>query len=232
MTKLNSEQLQQIESKLHTDYDFYYDDSKHEIIDHIASEIEDDTQFHDFEESFNHVFEKWKNKLRETNWIGTPFYGEIKIPVFYKKQLNKSFRNDFLMMFLMLFAFPMFLYLFKDSMDIKTMNQLLLGYKIFVFSTAIFLNIYTLISYDKNPFTTVYGQIATYRNKLTLIALVSGLYIFIDKSALLKYRDDFYFVWLMLILFNTFYFPFIVKYCNYFRHLKTVNRIKKMQFNY
>ena len=46
--KLTTEQVQQIENKLYNDYDFYYDDTKYEVIDHIASEIEEDMQFNSF----------------------------------------------------------------------------------------------------------------------------------------------------------------------------------------
>ncbi len=35
--KLSAEQIHQIEEKIYVDYDFYYDDAKHEVLDHIAS---------------------------------------------------------------------------------------------------------------------------------------------------------------------------------------------------
>src|SRR5690606_30579887 len=92
--KLSAEQIHQIEKKLYVDYDFYYDDAKHEVIDHIASEIEEEMETNSFESSFNKAFDNWHNRLREVEWSGMHLYGKIKMPLFYKDQLFSSFRND------------------------------------------------------------------------------------------------------------------------------------------
>ena len=76
--KLSVEQIQQIEEKLYADYDFYYDDTKHEVIDHIASEIEEEMKDNSFETSFDKVFQNWRSRLQETEWNGMHLYGKIK----------------------------------------------------------------------------------------------------------------------------------------------------------
>jgi len=109
---LTTDQLKRIEEKLYTDYDFYYDDAKHEVIDHIASEIEEEMKSISFETAFDNVFAKWHNKLQETEWSGMHLYGKIKLPLFYKNQLMRTFRNDLFLWIGLSFLFPIIIYFF------------------------------------------------------------------------------------------------------------------------
>ncbi|WP_177761645.1 hypothetical protein [Flavobacterium sp. I3-2] len=230
---LTTEQLQQIENKLYNDYDFYYDDSKYEIIDHIASEIEDQMQTSTFQFAFDTVFDQWKSKLQETEWNGKYFYGEFKIPFFYKQQLTQNFRKDIFLWILASVLVPGIFFIFKDSMELETINSTVYIYKIIVFAIAVFLNIYTLKKYENGNYTTVYGQIAAYSNKKMLISLcaLSIFFIFIPQNSI-KYEESLN-LWLVtLLFFSAFYFSFIIKYCNYFRHLKLVNKMKRAKFNF
>lgn len=230
---LTSEQVQQIEHKLYSDYDFYYDDTKYEVIDHIASEIEEDMQFSSFETAFGKVFYNWHDKLKETEWNGRFLYSEFKIPFFYKKQLNQNFKKDIFLWILVSVLVPVILFIFKDSMDIETTNSTVFIYKIIVFAIAVFLNVFTLKKYENGKFTTVYGQIAAYSNKkmLTSLCLLSIFFIFIPQNSI-RYEESLNLWLLSLLFFSAFYFSFIIKYCNYFRHLKLVNQMKKAKFNF
>lgn len=226
--KLSTEQIQQIEEKLYVDYDFYYDDAKHEVIDHIASEIEEGMGNDSFETSFDKVFENWHDRLREVEWSGMHLYGKIKMPLFYKDQLLSTFRNDLIIWGVISLLAPVLIYLFKDSMEIETINNVVFIYKIVVFAIALILNQYVLKKYTEGNYTTVYGQIAAFSNKKALAAmsLMAFSMIFMQQNSI-KYRENLD-GWIgMLVFFNAFYFMFIIKYCNYFRHLKMVNNIKK-----
>ncbi|SFN48369.1 hypothetical protein SAMN05421741_10637 [Paenimyroides ummariense] len=226
--KLSIEQIQQIEEKLYVDYDFYYDDAKHEVIDHIASEIEEGMGNDSFETSFDKVFENWHDRLREVEWSGMHLYGKIKMPLFYKDQLLSTFRNDLIIWGVISLLAPVLIYLFKDSMEIETINNVVFIYKIVVFAIALILNQYVLKKYTEGNYTTVYGQIAAFSNKKALAAmsLMAFSMIFMQQNSI-KYRENLD-GWIgMLVFFNAFYFMFIIKYCNYFRHLKMVNNIKK-----
>lgn len=226
--QLTTNQINHIEEKLYTDYDFYYDDAKHEVIDHIASEIEEEMKLHSFEKSFDYVFAKWHDKLQETEWSGMHLYGKIKMPLFYKNQLMNTFRNDLFLWIGLCLLFPIIIYLFKDLMEIETINTTVFIYKIIVFITALFLNKYTLEKYENGTYTTVFGQIASWSNKKSMLAIS-----LMAVSMILMQRDSFRYkenieLWLgTLVFFNAFYFMFIIKYCNYFRHLKLVKNIKK-----
>lgn len=229
---LTTEQLQQIENKLYNDYDFYYDDSKYEIIDHIASEIEDQMQTSTFQFAFDTVFDQWKSKLQETEWNGNFIYGRINIPMFYKQKLNRSFRIDLLLGIILTLIFPVFLYCTNNVFDLKTLNILGFVNKVALVSIALFLNVYTFFKYKYGTFTTVYGQIAVYRNMVSLIPLLTFMVIVFSKSNILDDTESFN-SWLMLMIsINAFYMLYIIKYCNYFRHLKMVNQIKKVKFNF
>lgn len=226
--KLSQEQIQQIEEKFYIDYDFYYDDAKYEVIDHIASEIEEDMKVNSFETSFDKVFQNWHPRLKETEWSGMHLYGKVKMPLFYKKQLMSTFRNDLLVWILASFLVPLLIYIFKDSMEIETINNTVFIYKIVVFAIVVFLNKYTLEKYQNGEYTTVYGQIAAFANKKTLIALlvVAFSMIFMQRDSI-RYKENIE-LWLgTLVFFNAFYFMFIIKYANYFRHLSMVKNIRK-----
>lgn len=227
--KLITEQIKLIEEKLYIDYDFYYDDAKHEVIDHIASEIEEMMETTSFEESFDSVFQNWHNRLQETEWSGMHLYGKIKMPLFYKSQLMSTFRNDLFIWVALSLFFPAIIYLFKDAMEIETINTTVFIYKIVVFVIAVLLNKYTLNSYQNGRYTTVYGQIAAFSNKktMTAISLMAVSMILMQRNSYVYHEQNFI-LWLsVLVFFNAFYFMFIIKYCNYFRHLKLVKNIKK-----
>lgn len=228
MKQLTTEQIQLIEKKLYTDYDFYYDDAKHEVIDHIASEIEEKMKSNSFETSFNDVFTNWHSNLQETEWSGMHLYGKIKIPLFYKDQLLSTFRNDLLLWVGLSFIFPIIIYLFKDLMEIETINSTVFIYKIIVFITALFLNKYTLEKYENGTYTTVFGQIASWSNKKSMLAIsLMAVSMILMQKDNFKYKENIE-LWIgTLVFFNAFYFMFIIKYCNYFRHLKMVKNIKK-----
>lgn len=226
--KLSAEQIQQIEKKIYADYNFYYDDAKHEVIDHIASEIEEEMETDSFEASFNKVFQKWNDRLQETEWSGMHLYGKIKMPLFYKDQLMRTFRNDLIIWAVISLFVPVLIYFFKDSMEIETINNTVFIYKIVVFVIAIFLNKYTLENYKNGNYTTVYGQIATFANKKTIaaISLMAVSMIIMQRNSF-RYEENLG-LWLgTLVFFNAFFFMFVIKYCNYFRHLKMVKNIKK-----
>lgn len=225
--KLSAEQIHQIEEKLYVDYDFYYDDAKHEVLDHIASEIEEEMETNSFEASFDKAFQNWHDRLREVEWTGMHLYGKIKMPLFYKDQLFSTFRNDLIIWVVISLLAPVLIYLFKDSMEIETINSTVFIYKIVVFAVAVFLNKYTLDKYKSGNYTTVYGQIAAFSNKKTLAAMCLMAFSLIFMQQEIKYLDNIGF-WLgVLVFFNAFYFMFIIKYCNYFRHLKLIKNIKK-----
>ena len=227
--KLTAEQIQQIEKKIYADYNFYYDDAKHEVIDHIASEIEEEMETDSFEASFNKVFQKWSDRLQETEWSGMHLYGKIKMPLFYKDVLMRTFRNDVIVWIVILLLVPGLIYIFKDAMEIETINNTVFIYKIVVFVIAIFLNKYTLEKYQNEEYTTVYGQIAAYANKknVNTLSFLALPMIFMQRNSYI-YEEQNFILWLgVLVFFNAFYFIFIIKYCNYFRHLKMVKSIKK-----
>lgn len=226
--KLTTEQIQQIEEKLYADYDFYYDDTKHEVVDHIASEIEEEMKDNSFETSFDKVFQNWHSRLQETEWNGMLLYGKIKLPMFYKKQLMSSLYKDVLMLIVASLAFPLLLYFYKDSMEINTLNITVFIYKIVVLIIALFLNQYSLEKYENGDYTTIYGQIASFANNQTLIGLAIGaIPLIVMQMDFLKHKGGID-IWLLnLFFFNAFYFMFIIKYCNYFRHLKMAESIKK-----
>lgn len=227
--KLSEEQLERIENKLYTDYDFYYDDAKYEVIDHIASEIENEMQNISFETALEQVFSKWEHSLQETEWSGMHFYGKIKMPLFYKKRLQQSFRNDLFLWICVSVSLPLFLYVLQDTMEIETINTTVFIYKIAVFAIAVFLNKYTLEKYQNGEYTTVYGQIAAFANKKNLVGLVIlAFYLIYMQRSALTYREQSFNLFLgNIVFFNLFYFMFIIKYCNYFRHLKMIKSINR-----
>lgn len=226
--KLTTKQIEQIETKLLNDYRFHYDDTKHEIIDHIASEIESREENETFNMAFEKAFNQWKHKLEETEWSGMHLYGNIKAPMFYKQRLLKSFRTDLIYFVLTVMFFPLGLYFFQDSMTIDTLNNTALAYKMIIFCIAFSLNYYCIKKYKNGAYTTVYGQIAAYANNKILKALpISAIFLIFLNTNSLQYRDNIN-LWLGSLLFvNAFYFLYIIKCANYFRHLSIVKKINK-----
>src|SRR5690606_1204258 len=159
---------------------------------------------------------------------GMHIYGKIKMPMFYKKQLNQSFKNDLVLLALLSLVFPSLVYIFKDKMEINFISNLVLVYKIIVFGTVIFLNKYVSKKYENDEYTTIYGQIASFANQKAIkgLALVAFACIVMQQSSF-KSKEIIEWSVATLVWFNAFYFLFILKYCNYFRHLKMVKKIKK-----
>src|SRR5690606_13395083 len=224
--KLTTEQIQQIELKLYNDYEFYYDDAKHEIIDHIASEIENRKENESFETAFERIFTQWDSRLKDTEWNGIHFYGKIKIPAFYKQKMQKSLRTDLMYYVLAVLFFPVAIYLLKDFITLETLNRTVFVYKILLVTTAVFGNQYVLRKYETDKYTTVYGEIAQFANKRNLGPLLLLSFVTLSSQEL-RYWTTFN-IWLLSLTFiNAFYFLFIIKYCNYFRHLSMVKKIRK-----
>jgi hypothetical protein len=75
--KLTAEQIRFIDKNL-LDNGVFYEDVKLELIDHIASDIENQMEIHntEFNEIFQTVFNKWKGLLESTSssaWLGILF---------------------------------------------------------------------------------------------------------------------------------------------------------------
>jgi len=228
---LTKEQLKQIEDKLYNDYDFHYDDSKYEIIDHIASEIEEKMQFDSFESVCENVFNQWRDRLKETEWNGKYLYGKIKIPAFYKSKVDKTFKVDFMIWLVATISFPLFLIICKNSFSINVINEIFNGYKIIVCTLVILLNLYLIKELKENSINTVYKEIATYNvSKNLKPVLFLSLYFMLFYTKINPEKIQLAIVF--SLFFNAFLFMFLLKYCNYFRHLKIVNRIKTMKFNF
>lgn len=223
---LSPEQLKKIESRLYKAYDFYYDDTKYEIIDHIALEIESLMPCHSFSTAFDITFEKWHHQLQETEWNGMYIYGSMKIPLLYKKQLQQSFYLDFIYYLAAVLLLPLLLFLLKDQLEIKTINHIAFIYKILLSGSAILSSWYVVNHYKKGNYTTVYGQIAVFNTKKNITPITLLSIIFTAQNQLTYYENmD---IWLLSLLFiNMFFFLFIIKNANYLRHLQTVKKIKK-----
>src|SRR5690606_28527391 len=130
-------------------------------------------------------------------------------------QLMPTFKNDLIILIFISLLAPVLIYLFKDSMEIETINSIVFIYKLVVFASAILLNQYVLKKYKEGNYTTVYGQIAAFANKKNALPLGVLSIIYINQD--IEYAESLN-LWLSFLLFcNIFYFGFIIKYCNYFR---------------
>lgn len=70
MKRLNLEQIKQIENFLIEYYHIKYEDIRDEVLDHIASEIEDKmTNGMVYEAAFKQTFNKWNKELTPHLWI-------------------------------------------------------------------------------------------------------------------------------------------------------------------
>jgi len=85
MIVLNQQQLQHIESFLIEHYKLYYVDIKAEVVDHMASEIEEQISAgKTYEEAFVLVIAKWDKDLKVSKW----FYKNV--PAFIAKMWMKE----------------------------------------------------------------------------------------------------------------------------------------------
>ncbi|WP_010251016.1 hypothetical protein [Myroides injenensis] len=70
MERLNLEQIKQVENFLIDYYQIKFDDIRDEVLDHIASEIEDKmTNGIAYEAAFKQTFNKWNKELTPHLWI-------------------------------------------------------------------------------------------------------------------------------------------------------------------
>lgn len=147
--QLNSEQVELINSFL-VKNDVIFDDIRYEIIDHIASDIEQNYQDLEFYEATRIVLKKWETqiKLSESIWVTT----WASFPVIILKKL-KSMLMPYSIMACVVFFFSI---LFSEYglrvVDIIVLykNELLIAYCVWLLMTLFF----GLKMFFTKPYTT------------------------------------------------------------------------------
>ncbi|EKB05370.1 hypothetical protein HMPREF9711_01332 [Myroides odoratimimus CCUG 3837] len=110
MTTLSTDQIEEIEEFLITQYNIKYQDTREEVLDHIACEIEElMSEGFGYEIAFKKTFNKWHKDLSPHLWIR---YNNI--PRFIAKQW---FWSDFLSFAVIITLGISIPYLFKNSIS-------------------------------------------------------------------------------------------------------------------
>jgi hypothetical protein len=167
--KLTTEQIAQIEETLVLN-GLVYQDVKLELLDHIASEIEErlSSEEMSFDIVFKAVFEKWEQSLEISssgNWLGA-FFKAPRV-VIEKLVTYSKMQVVFILMSALVFGFVLAL-IVSNIQSQQTFNSLNLGlkgaYLILVLATVLGL---FLIWYSK--IKTTYGRLFLYRGWLVLL---------------------------------------------------------------
>ena len=170
--KLTTEQIAQIEETLVLN-GLVYQDVKLEIIDHIASEIEEKMSNEEisFEIAYTIVFEKWKRSLEITtsaNWLGAFF----KAPRFVVDKLVAYSKREALHVFFsaLVFGSPL-AFIVSNTFQKETFNAISLALQ----GVYTLLIVYTSISMFliwRSSIKTTYGKLFLFRGWLVFLFCV------------------------------------------------------------
>ncbi|MEC4113542.1 hypothetical protein [Myroides pelagicus] len=120
MKTLSTNQVKQIEDFLITQYNIKYQDTRDEVIDHIACEIEElMTSGYEYRTAFQVTFDKWNKHLRPHSWIR---YNDI--PTYLARQW---FKRDIMSVLLAMTIGLGFPYLFKDLIEKYSLANIIGG---------------------------------------------------------------------------------------------------------
>lgn len=170
--KLTTEQIAQIEETLVLN-GLVYQDVKLEIIDHIASEIEERMSHEEisFDSVYKSVFEKWKSALEissSSNWLGAFF----KAPRFVIDKLVAYSKREALHIFFSVLVFGFLLaFIVSNTFQKETFKAISLAlqgaYTILILCTSI-----SMIFIWRSSIKTMYGRLFLYRGCLVFLFCV------------------------------------------------------------
>ncbi|MGZ9677190.1 hypothetical protein [Flavobacterium sp. GNP001] len=170
--KLTTEQIAQIEETLVLN-GLVYQDVKLEIIDHIASEIEERMSHEDisFDNVYKSVFEKWKSELEissSSNWLGAFF----KAPRFVVDRLVTYSKREALHIFFLALVFGSLLaFIVSNTFQKETFKAISLAlqvtYTILIVCTSI-----SMIFIWRSSIKTMYGRLFLFRGWLVFLFCV------------------------------------------------------------
>lgn len=218
MMELTKSQIQQIENYL-TDINFDYQDLKPEIIDHMASEIEDSMQndLIDFDTAFVLVRIKWNKSFRKVSGF---YFGRFSsAPKIIIKKASKIYRPFYIGLLLSYFI-P--LLLFKNVLpDVSIANKPIATYLSFVALLSVVVSLFVLIKIRSSKINTIYKFIIK-TNMVSAFFLSFLVLLFFFLKAYSNIFIPFYC--------SAIYISFMFSYF-YAKHHKFLskNRIKKKQ---
>ncbi|MFV8345515.1 hypothetical protein [Flavobacterium sp. ZB4P13] len=167
--KLSREEIQIIERTL-LDKGVFYEDVKLELIDHIASDIENQLENNksNFEKAFQTVFNKWDGLLETTSssfWLGMLFQAP---KVVVDKLVSYSKRQAVIVLILALVFGILLATIISDIQQEKffyTLNLGLTG----VFFLMVLATIVSLFLIWKSKVKTTYGRLFLFRGWITFV---------------------------------------------------------------
>lgn len=220
--QLSTEQIQFIVETLELN-NVIYEDVKHEILDHIASDIEKhiENDSLDFENSFYLVFKKWEQALqpsRDEWWLGNYFEGP-KIVV--EKWVSNSKKQLFSALFFSFF-FGVILLLFcqnqHEEKTLKIINHIVQA----TFSLSVLITGVSYILIWKAKITTSYSRLFKRRSLLAIYSLSMGLGI----SKFYLYNENFTTSFLNIFLTLLFFFYDLLNNKMTLEHFKVLKKYK------
>jgi hypothetical protein len=199
--KLSAEQIQIVEDTLDLN-GLVYDDIKLEVLDHIASEIENKMSLESlsFDETLKVVFENWKNQLRPT--LYSHLLGKMIGPKILMDKMAHSVKKELIIILSLVFLFTSVL-MFVNSdisnnfflMNVENVTTylsiiglfLLMGSKVYLtrstiktsyefrFNRVFFFNLFYAIIRSFGAFPSVSTTDAQYGGITNVVKLIHGM---------------------------------------------------------
>ena len=199
--KLTTEQIAIIDQTL-IDKGVVYDEIKLELLDHIVTDIELESESSDFDVAFSKAILKWERELEEINPLE-----KIVTPRIVKEKFSKITKNLFKFSLL---AVVIFSVLITTITTLKPEEYVYYNLHLFfysVFSLVCLINIISMYFIWKLKIKTIYGrffQVYVGYTAFSLYKIYSGLNRLSDLSRHYSYKSIFrnFFEW----FFDGFYF--------------------------
>ncbi|MDM1396874.1 hypothetical protein HX049_06770 [Myroides odoratimimus] len=191
MTTLSTDQIKQIEKFLITQYNIKYQDTRDEVLDHIACEIEElMSEGDEYREAYNIVFNKWHSKLL------LEYFGIYKgIPKFIAQPVAKLTTQSNWITYLLTFFVSVGFTVFFSIQEINAMTA-------FVSILTITVAVATISLYKtrklKGYYLDIYKRLLVIEISLSVFLFV--LMAFLDDLLELNYKSIDYVVMYHFIL--------------------------------
>ena len=223
--KLTNQQIAQIEETLVLN-GLVYDDVKLELLDHIASEIEQamDDKEKQFADAYKSVFEKWKSELQISSsyaWLGAFF----EAPRFVVDKLVSYSKKQILIVLFLSAVFAMSLSILGYFIGIELFSNILRTTLTGLFYVMVGSTIISLFLIWRSSFKTTFGRLFLYRGWVVFVFFLMSS---VDNEPLKHFDSNHTFTenFISCLLYGCLFFYSYCQISMALKHFKIVSKFK------
>lgn len=225
--QLTNQQIATIEQTLVLN-GLVYNDIKLEVLDHIASEIEDRMNYEEvsFETVYTSVFKKWKSELQISSsyaWLGAFF----EAPRFVVDKLVTYSKKQILIVLFLSAVFATSLSILGYCIGIELFSNILQTTLTGMFYVMVGLTIISLFLIWRSSFKTTFGRLFLYRSWVVFVFFFMSS---VDNEPIKHFDSNHTFTenFISCLLYGCLFFYSYCQITMAFKHFTIVSKLKKI----